>query len=105
MRTRTLLVTIPHKVGALQKALNVLTKNNINVGRIESRPSRVDKRIYDFVIDVEDVPESKLDKVINYLKDTKAADSITFLGSKDKSNADLYVNNHFTSTMVPWTFI
>ncbi|KAL0491440.1 phenylalanine-4-hydroxylase [Acrasis kona] len=82
--SRTLLLTIPHRVGALQKALDVLGRNNINIERIESRPSKLDKRIYDFVVDVKDVPEHTLNKCIDVLKETKAAESITFLGVKDE---------------------
>jgi prephenate dehydratase len=61
---RTLLLGVPHKVGALQKALDILSKNHINVGRIESRPNKVDKRVYDFVVDIDHVPDSKLDHVL-----------------------------------------
>lgn len=69
MRTRTLLLTIQNKVGYLQKALDVLSKNNINLGRIESRPSKVSKQVYDFVIDIENVPEPKLQEVrVKYIK-------------------------------------
>ncbi len=80
--SRSLLLAIPHKVGGLKKALDILSKHSVNLGRIESRPSKVGTALYDFVVDVEkNVSQTKLDAAVEDLKKQKACHVITYLGS------------------------
>ncbi|KAL0491749.1 phenylalanine-4-hydroxylase [Acrasis kona] len=81
---RTLLMAIPHRVGALKKALNILSKHDVNLKKIESRPSKIGTSLYDFVVDVEkEVPQQKLDSAVNELKKLDAANVITYLGGSN----------------------
>jgi prephenate dehydratase len=85
-QSRTLLMAVPHKVGALKKALNILSKHSVNLARIESRPSRVGTQLYDFVVDVDkNVPQSTIEQAVDDLKRQKAIHVITYLGSSNSN--------------------
>jgi chorismate mutase / prephenate dehydratase len=49
----SILFSVPHKAGALLKALEPLSRRGINMTRIESRPSRLKNWEYLFYVDVE----------------------------------------------------
>lgn len=84
--SRTLLMAIPHRIGALKKALDILSTSGVNLARIESRPSKVGTKLYDFVVDVEkNVPQSKIDIAVEKLKKAKACEVITSLGSENSN--------------------
>jgi phenylalanine-4-hydroxylase len=81
---RSLLITVPHKVGALKKALDVLSSLDINLTKLESKPSPGTRDKYEFVLDVdENVPRDKLMYAINKLKNSPdLCERVTFLGGE-----------------------
>jgi phenylalanine-4-hydroxylase len=82
---RSLLLTIPHKVGTLKKCLDVLSRFDINLSRIQSKPAPGSARVkYEFVVDVdENVSANKLQEAIQYLNRTPdVCEKVTFLGSE-----------------------
>eukprot|EP00761_Pharyngomonas_kirbyi_P012842 gb/GECH01012869.1/.p1 GENE.gb/GECH01012869.1/~~gb/GECH01012869.1/.p1 ORF type:complete len:530 (+),score=104.32 gb/GECH01012869.1/:1-1590(+) len=65
----SLVITVGHEVGALKSALDILTKNKINMTRIESRPSKVNGQ-FDIHVDLEEKePErTALDSLVSELR-------------------------------------
>ncbi|KAN0006772.1 hypothetical protein ACTFIU_004963 [Dictyostelium citrinum] len=59
------------KIGGLLEYLEIIKKHNINITRIESRPSKTDKKDYDFFLDLEYPTENnqELEKVIKDLEE------------------------------------
>ncbi|KAK5582910.1 hypothetical protein RB653_004499 [Dictyostelium firmibasis] len=58
------------KIGGLLEYLEIIRKHNINITRIESRPSKTDKKDYDFFLDLEYPTENnkEVEKVIKDLE-------------------------------------
>lgn len=82
---RSLLLTVPHKVGALKKSLDVLSSLNINLIKLESKPSPGNPaNKYEFIVDVEEsVPRDSLQQAINKLRNSPdACERVTLLGSE-----------------------
>jgi len=71
--TRTsVLFSINDKVGGLEEYLGIVRKHNINMTRIESRPSKSTKFDYEFSLDFEIHAgnEDKVEKMLQEIKDT-----------------------------------
>jgi prephenate dehydratase len=67
------LMAIPHKLGALEKALNILSKHNVSFAKVESRPSKEGTNLFDFIVDVEkDVPQWRINGAVEELKKHQA---------------------------------
>lgn len=66
--TTSLLFSIGDKVGGLQEALSVIKKYELNMLRIESRPSKTSNWDYDFFVDFENGSQEKLSKLVDDLK-------------------------------------
>eukprot|EP01115_Flamella_aegyptia_P002729 TRINITY_DN13767_c0_g1_i1.p1 TRINITY_DN13767_c0_g1~~TRINITY_DN13767_c0_g1_i1.p1 ORF type:complete len:278 (-),score=64.29 TRINITY_DN13767_c0_g1_i1:509-1342(-) len=56
--------SIEDKVGGLQEVLEMIRKKELNMTRIESRPSRDDKWDYDFFVDFEGVSHEQIHKLV-----------------------------------------
>jgi phenylalanine-4-hydroxylase len=68
MTKASLIFSICDKVGGLTEALEIIKEHNLNMCRIESRPSKTDKMDYDFFVDFEDARIEDLDKVCESLR-------------------------------------
>jgi len=81
----SILFSISDKIGGLTDYLAIIKKHNLNITRIESRPSKTDKKDYDFFLDLEytDSDHSGIDSVIKELESTGV--SATILTEKKKS--------------------
>jgi len=68
----SILFSINDKVGGLEEYLSIIRKHNINMTRIESRPSKNTKFDYEFFLDFEARPENEEDveKMLQELTDT-----------------------------------
>lgn len=68
----SLLITLPESPGVLNKALNILTSNKVNMTRIQSKPTKFffdNWREFDFYIDVQNKStDTNLQKAIMELK-------------------------------------
>jgi len=64
----SLLFSIGDKVGGLSEVLAHLKKRNLNMTRIESRPSKTEQFDYDFFIDIEGAHQDELNQVLAELK-------------------------------------
>ncbi|KAL9649354.1 hypothetical protein ABK040_016181 [Willaertia magna] len=81
---RSLLMTLPHKVGSLKSSLDIFSKYSINLTKIESRPSK-NKQVFDFVVDLdESVEKERLEKAIKELVDTNSCETIKFIGGNSE---------------------
>jgi len=67
-----ILFSINDKVGGLHEYLDIIKKHNINMTRIESRPSKSQNYDYDFFLDFEthEGNEEKVEKMLQELRDT-----------------------------------
>ena len=64
------LIRTENKPGALLEILEPFNENNINLFRIETRPSRLDRGSHDFFIDSEGhIDEKEMQLVIKKIKD------------------------------------
>ncbi|EFC50145.1 phenylalanine 4-monooxygenase [Naegleria gruberi] len=80
---RSLFLTLSHSVGTLKSSLDVLSRNKVNLTKIESKPVRHSKEVFNFVVDVdEDVSNEQLDKAITELKQSKYCNEVKLLGGK-----------------------
>ncbi|MEQ2222831.1 hypothetical protein ILYODFUR_030483 [Ilyodon furcidens] len=59
--------SLKEEVGALAKALRLFEDKGINLTHIESRPSRMNKEEYEFIISVDPSCSQALDEVIDCL--------------------------------------
>jgi len=66
--TTSLLFSIGDKVGGLQEALAVIKKYDLNMSRIESRPSKTANWDYDFFVDFENASQDVINNLIEELK-------------------------------------
>lgn len=67
-----ILFSINDRVGRLHEYLNIIKKHNINMTRIESRPSKSHNFDYDFFLDFEthEGNEDRVEKMLQELRDT-----------------------------------
>eukprot|EP01133_Synstelium_polycarpum_P014088 gene14088-16610_t len=99
----TVLFSISDKIGGLQEYLSIIKNHNLNIVRIESRPSKTDKFDYDFFLDIasEKKDTQGVDAVIQDLKskgvdatiltETKKVDAIPWFPRK-LADLDLFAN-------------
>lgn len=68
----SILFSINDKVGGLEEYLSIIRKHNINMTRIESRPSKNTKFDYEFFLDFESQPsnEDDVEKMLQEIRDT-----------------------------------
>lgn len=68
----SILFSINDKVGGLEEYLSIIRKHNINMTRIESRPSKNTKFDYEFFLDFEshESNEGEVEKMLQDLRDT-----------------------------------
>ena len=64
----TIIFSTKHKPGALYKVLNVFYKNNLNLTKIESRPTKEKLGEYYFLVDIE-IENKNYQKAIDELKE------------------------------------
>lgn len=80
----SLLFAVKHQAGSLYRALGAFKKYNLNMTRIESRPSRVKAWEYRFFVDLEGhVDDLKVQKALRNLD--KHCQQLTILGSYPKA--------------------
>ncbi|KAL9645368.1 hypothetical protein ABK040_002567 [Willaertia magna] len=82
---RSLLLTLPHKVASLKQTLDIFAKHNINLSKIESRPSKFNKLKYDFIVDVDETADrSTVEVAINEMLNNSVCEQAKFLGFETK---------------------
>ena len=82
---KTLLLSLPHKVTSLTSSLAVFSKHNVNLIKIESRPNRFDKKVIDFVVNVDEgVSKDIVDRAIKEMVQEKICDHVQYLGFENK---------------------
>ncbi|KAG2374548.1 hypothetical protein C9374_010567 [Naegleria lovaniensis] len=82
---RSLLITLPHKVGSLKSNLDIFSKYKINLTKIESKPSKLSTRTFDFHVDIEEnVNKESLESAIKDIMDQGLAENVKFLGSEKR---------------------
>ncbi|KAM9952952.1 hypothetical protein ACTFIW_006296 [Dictyostelium discoideum] len=76
------------KIGGLLEYLEIIKKHNINITRIESRPSKTEKKDYDFFLDLEYPTENnkEVEKVIKDLEE-KGVKATTLQESSNQTYA------------------
>ena len=75
-----LFLSVFNRVGILRDILNVFAEHNINLSKLESRPSRIKAWDYHFFIEAEaGVNDPGLDESLNLLREY--CPEITILGS------------------------
>jgi len=81
LKEKSLIIfSVPNKSGSLFNLLKIFKKNKVNMTRIESRPSKLKKWDYIFIIEYENLKDiNKIKKVINKAK--KICDYFNYLGS------------------------
>jgi len=72
----TLIFRLDHFVGALEKVLMLFTASNLNMTKIESRPSREVKGSYDFYVDFPAAQSDIINKVSNEIKQSHLGEVI-----------------------------
>lgn len=76
----SLLFTVRHRAGTLYGALNAFSENNINMSKIESRPSKTHAWEYMFFVDIEGhIQDERVAPAIEELREH--CSSLTILGS------------------------
>lgn len=63
----SLMFSITDKIGGLMEAMSIIKEDNLNMSRIESRPSKTSSWDYDFIVDFTDEDENKLQEKIKKL--------------------------------------
>eukprot|EP01117_Protostelium_nocturnum_P000999 TRINITY_DN1131_c0_g1_i1.p1 TRINITY_DN1131_c0_g1~~TRINITY_DN1131_c0_g1_i1.p1 ORF type:complete len:467 (-),score=164.51 TRINITY_DN1131_c0_g1_i1:70-1470(-) len=63
----SLIFSIKNKVGSLSQILEVMKNLTLNLGRIESRPSKSKGDFYDFFVDIDNASKNQLDELITQL--------------------------------------
>lgn len=61
----SLMFSIANRIGSLSQVLDVMKDYKINLGRIESRPSRSKSSNYDFFVDIDDASEKVIAQVLS----------------------------------------
>jgi phenylalanine-4-hydroxylase len=61
----SLIFSITDKIGGLSECINIIKEDNLNMTRIESRPSKTSSWDYDFFVDFADEDENKLNEKLN----------------------------------------
>ncbi len=80
----SLLFAVKHRVGALYEALSAFKKSNINMTKIESRPSKTKAWEYYFFVDIEGhADDARVQKALSEL--TEHCSLMTVLGSYPKA--------------------
>lgn len=75
-----IIFSVPNKSGSLFNVLKIFKKNKINMTRIESRPSKIKKWNYVFIIEYENCKDvNRIDKLLTKLR--KICDYFNYLGS------------------------
>jgi len=74
----SIVFSLPEKVGILSDTLAVFKKWGVNLKHIESRPSKNNRKNYDFYIDVDEV-ETPIENVTNLMKDLEKTASTVVL--------------------------
>jgi phenylalanine-4-hydroxylase len=92
---RALIFSITDRVGGLQEALSLIKKHNLNMVRIESRPSKDERWDYDFFVDFQDVDNDSFNNLLEELNE-KGFGISTFPLGKSLSSSNL------ASVQVPW---
>jgi hypothetical protein len=83
-----LIFSITDKVGGLQDALSIIKKHNLNMTRIESRPSKDEKWDYDFFVDFQDVDEKLFANLVEELDQSGyGATTVTVDGSSTSGSS------------------
>ena len=76
----SVMFVLPNKVGALQKAVRILSRARLNITRIESRPSPHRNREFNFFVDIEGhLKERRVNGALAEL--SRATSSLKVLGS------------------------
>ncbi|EGG19879.1 phenylalanine 4-monooxygenase [Cavenderia fasciculata] len=68
----SILFSIKDGVGVLNDYLSIIKKHNVNISRIESRPSKTEKSDYDFFLDLDSKEETSTTEVDTILKELKS---------------------------------
>ncbi|EFC37635.1 phenylalanine 4-monooxygenase [Naegleria gruberi] len=81
---RSLLITLPHRVGALKSSLDTFSKHNINLTKIESKPSKISTRVFNFHVDIdEQASKEDVDSAIKDMIENGKAEKVKFLGGEE----------------------
>eukprot|EP01132_Coremiostelium_polycephalum_P007729 gene7729-9505_t len=81
----SILFSINDKIGGLQEYLSIIKNHNLNITRIESRPSKTEKKDYDFFLDIEssDVEDASNIEIEGVIRDLKGSGiDVTILTEK-----------------------
>ncbi|KAF0982920.1 hypothetical protein FDP41_010899 [Naegleria fowleri] len=78
---KTLLLSLPQRTSSLKNSLEVFSKHNVNLTKIESRPNRLNKKVIDFVLDVDENTNKEIvDLAIKEMLSSKVCENVKYLG-------------------------
>jgi len=81
---RSLLITLPHRIGSLKSSLDIFSKHKINLTKIESKPSKQSTKVFNFFVDIDETAnKDELQKAIQDMIGEGVAEQVKFLGSSD----------------------
>jgi len=82
---KTLLMSLPQRVSALKNSLDIFSSYNINLTKIESRPSRFNKKVVDFIVDVDENTERDVvEKAMQEMLAKNVCEQVKYLGFESK---------------------
>lgn len=94
----TVVFTIDDRVGALDEVLQVFKNENLNLARIESRPSKTSDWDYDFFVDLQTTDSEKIASLVEKLgekaKNVKVAGSQLFNGTYVRCVCAVFQRNY-----------
>jgi len=96
----SLMFSIANRIGSLSQVLDAMKEFNVNLGRIESRPSRSKSTNYDFFVDIDDASKEQITQVIARLNEL----GIATLGDTPIFSQSFSSSSSSTGVMqqVPW---
>ncbi|KAI9141522.1 Biopterin-dependent aromatic amino acid hydroxylase-domain-containing protein [Paraphysoderma sedebokerense] len=92
----SLLFSISDKVGALDEVLKILKELNINLTRIESRPSKTSEWDYDFFVDFITDAQNQIDQCVAQLNASSSVKQVKVVSSGVSSDVQV------SDKQVPW---
>eukprot|EP01118_Nematostelium_gracile_P016778 TRINITY_DN7031_c0_g1_i1.p1 TRINITY_DN7031_c0_g1~~TRINITY_DN7031_c0_g1_i1.p1 ORF type:complete len:451 (-),score=122.92 TRINITY_DN7031_c0_g1_i1:27-1379(-) len=101
----SLIFSITNKLGGLAEVLDILKHNDLDLSRIESRPSKTENFDYDFFVDIVAGSPEKVDGVIQKLKEKGyAANALNSNSRVQRSNSSVNVSiiNGAKNQVVDW---